>query len=153
MAALRPDDDFYEENSEDLSYSDLDNFPDFLLKRAPQLRGLQLDHNLITALPRCIGAFTNLITLDISNNNMSYISKEIGYLRQLRTLVARNNHLDNDCLPKEIVNLRSLQVVNLSGNLLTEFPPQLIELAELRCLYLGANNINSLPVDIGRLKR
>ena len=147
------DEDFYEENSEDLSYSELDNFPDFLVTRAPQLRSLQLDHNLITALPRCIGAFTNLITLDISNNHMSYLSKEIGYLRHLRTFVARNNHFDNECLPKELGNLRSLQVVNLSGNLLTEFPPMLTELLELRCLYLGANSIVSMPAEIKRLRR
>ena len=144
---------FCEENSEDLSYSDLDSFPSFLLDKAQSFTSLQLDHNEITILPRAVGLFTNLICLDISNNNMTYMSPEIVHLQKLKTLTARNNRFDCDSFPKEVSALTSLQVINLSGNNFTEFPEQLISLVSLRCLYFGGNRIASLPREIVKLKR
>lgn len=147
------DDFFVEENSVDFSYSDLDAFPEFLLEKADELLSLQMDHNRVTVLPRAIGSFINLVNLDISNNNMTYLSVELVNLRHLRTLTAKNNHFDVDSLPKELGLMQSLQVVNFSGNHLTDFPMQFTELGELRCLYLGANNICSLPKEIANLQR
>ena len=147
------DEFFVEDNSVDLSYSDLDSFPEFLLEKSQELLSLQLDHNQITVLPRAIGAFDNLVTLDISNNAMTYLSVELVQLQQLRTLTARNNHFDSDSLPKEMATMQSLQVINFSGNHFTEFPMQFTELKDLRCLYLGANNIEALPREISNLQR
>ncbi len=114
---------------------------------------LQLDHNHINILPRCVGDFTNLVALDISNNSMTYMSKEIALLTRLRSLTARNNHFDNEALPKELESMNSLQVVNFSGNRLEEFPYQFTQLLNLRCLYLGANRLVTLPEGIGNLHR
>ena len=147
------DDSFDEENSVDLSYSDLDSFPEFLLDRATFVKSLQLDHNLITVLPRCVGSFKQLVTLDISNNQMSYLSTEIVHLHNLRTLNARNNNLDNESIPKEMAVMDNLQVLNFSGNHLSELPLQFTFLHKLKCLYLGANSIETVPKEIGHLKR
>jgi Leucine-rich repeat (LRR) protein len=152
-AQMEMEDYFSEGDSEDLSYSDLDAFPEFLVERAPELKSLQLDHNHITVLPRSIGSFFNLVTLDISNNQMTYLSKEIAQLHKLRTLTARNNNFDNESLPKELEEMTSLQVVNFSGNQLTDFPMQFTELTQLKCLYLGGNNLTELPSEIVNLKR
>ena len=138
--------------SEDLSYSDLDAFPQFLNDRALEFASLQIDHNSITVLPRCVSLFKNLISLDISNNSLGYISKELVHLTKLRTFNARNNNLDDDCLPKEFGTMTSLKVVNLAGNRLTEFPIQLTEITGLQCIYLGANRITALPKEIGNLR-
>lgn len=147
------DDFFMEENSVDLSYSDLDTFPDFLVEKADELLSLQLDHNRITVLPRAIGSFINLVNLDFSNNSMTYLSADLVHLKMLRTLTAKNNLFDMDSLPKELGLMQSLQVVNFSGNHFVDFPMQFTELRELRCLYLGANNISNIPKEICNLHR
>ena len=144
---------FHDENSEDLSYSDLDSFPVFLVERSTEILSLHLDHNLMSVLPAEIGAFVNLISLDVSNNRMSKLSDDICRLPQLRTLVARNNCLENDSIPKDFGLMPNLMVLNLSGNSLTEVPMQFTELPELKCLYLGANRISSVPREIGNLQR
>jgi len=144
-------DDGYPEQSEDLSYSDLDVFPDFLLERATEVKHLQIDHNQISILPRCIGQFTNLISLDISNNQMTYLSGEIAQLQNLKCLTAKNNLFDNYSIPKELDQLVSLQSINLSGNQLTEFPMQLVELTALKCIHLGGNAITDVPREISNL--
>ena len=144
---------FTEENSEDLSYTELDAFPEFLVERADSIYSLQLDHNEIHVLPRAISAFSNLVTLDISSNQMTYLTKEIVHLTNLRTLIAKNNLFENDALPKDMSAMQSLEVVNLSGNQLHDFPLQLVELESLRCLYLGGNDIKTVPPDIKHLTR
>lgn len=132
-----------------LSRSNLDLFPD--VEQADIVSELLLQHNRITILPRCICDFQNLTTLNISNNGMTYLSPELCRLTKLKTLVARNNYFENVSLPKELALMQSLEVVNLSGNQLTEFPKQLTQLPRLRALFLGANNIKSIPSSIGNL--
>lgn len=144
---------FNDSNSEDLSYAELDIFPDFLLERASEILSLHFDHNLLSALPPEISLFTNLISLDISNNQMKTISPDICSLPQLRTFIARNNLLTTESIPKDFGLLRSLVVMNLSGNQFNEVPMQFMELTELKCLYLGANRVSVVSKDIARLQR
>jgi hypothetical protein len=144
---------FSDENSEDLSYSDLDTVPEFLVERAEEILSLHLDHNVLNVLPAEIGAFVNLVSLDISNNRMKYISEDICLLPQLRTLIARNNSLEVESIPKDFGLLRSLMVLNLSGNNLAEIPMQFTELLDLKCLYLGANRISNVPKEVRNLQR
>ena len=138
---------------EDLSYSNLDSFPSFLMERSSEISHLQLTNNNITVLPRSIATFSNLISLDISNNNLQYISGEIARLSKLKTFIARNNNLRDDAVPKEFASMESLRHVNLSGNNLTEFPLHFTNLLGLVYLSLGANRICQLPREIRRLKR
>jgi len=141
------------ENSEDLSYGDLTVFPEFLLSRVRDLRVLHLHHNEITSIPRIIGKFSHLITLDISNNSLSYISTEFIHLKQLRTLISNNNRLKCDTLPKDFGRMQSLEVLQLSGNEFTSVPQQFTELTFLRELHLGGNQISSMPNGIKHLQR
>lgn len=144
---------FDDENAEDLSYSDLDEFPGFLVERASEIMSLHLDHNQMACLPPEVGRFSNLINLDVSNNRLKSIADELCLLTRLRTLVARNNYLTTDSIPKDFGTMPSLAVLNLSGNRFEELPMQFTELRELRCLYLGANQIASIPREIRNLRR
>jgi len=138
---------------EDLSHGNLDGFPDFLTERSSDIVDLLLDHNRISIIPKLIGSFTNLVLLDVSFNSLRYISSEIVHLEHLQMLHARNNLLDDDSLPKDMGLMKSLQVINLSGNAFSEFPMQLTEMTALKCLQLGANNIVHIPPEIANLKR
>ena len=145
--------DSFQKDNEDLSYSDLDIFPEFLLDKADSLKSLDLHHNDIAVLPRCISSFTNLIKLDISNNRMAYLSPALTQLTQLQTFYAKNNSFTDEAIPKDLGRMRRLEVVNLSGNQLTKFPMQFTELLNLRALYLGANTIECVPAEIKNLSK
>lgn len=143
---------FTDENTEDLSYAELDVFPEFLVERACDVKSLHFDHNMMNIMPSEIGCFVNLISLDISNNQMKQISPDICSLPNLRTLIARNNLLSVESIPKDFGLISTLSVVNFSGNNFTEIPMQLTELPDLRCLYLGANRITAIPAEMVRLQ-
>jgi len=153
MAGISGEDYSLDGEVEDLSYSDLDAFPEWLECRAGNLRSLLLNHNQIHILPRSINKYVSLLSLDISSNGLTYLAKEVTELQHLRTLTARNNQLDNDALPKDFSAMSSLQSLNLSGNQLTEFPMQLTDVTTLRTLHIGANRIPSIPDEISNLNK
>ena len=142
----------------DLSRNQFSEFPEeHQLLSSAQCRtntfSLQLHHNDIGFLPPIIGSFTSLVILDVSNNNLSHIAEEISALHSLETLVAKNNCLDNDSLPKTFDQLHSLSAVNFGGNNFTEFPPQLVHLPKVNTLLLGSNKIRMVPDTIDQMQR
>ncbi|KAJ1347608.1 hypothetical protein KIN20_002707 [Parelaphostrongylus tenuis] len=94
-------------------------------------------------------AFTNLLSLDISNNHVSVLPEEIAALTHLRTLSARNNLLEE--LPKSICKLHQLDSLYLGGNRFEVVPLPILKMKCLRVLHLGGNRIESVPYDIGSL--
>ncbi|MCG3661756.1 COR domain-containing protein, partial [Aliarcobacter butzleri] len=54
--------------------------------------------------------------------------------------------------PKELVELKNLTTLYLSGNSLKEFPKELVELKNLTTLYLSGNGLKELPKELGELK-
>ncbi|ESN92537.1 hypothetical protein HELRODRAFT_103740 [Helobdella robusta] len=144
---------FHRENTEDFSYADLDCIPAFLLERAHEVINLHLEYNLLNQLSTELGTFKNLVHLDVSNNRISKISDEICKLNYLRSFICRNNNLKVESIPKDFGLMKSLMLLNVSGNSFNEVPVQFTEISTLRSLYLGANLIVNVPKEIGDLKR
>jgi len=136
-----------DKNSVDLSRNGYTEFPEQMLpeEERDNIQSLQIHHNSIGFIPTSIETFTSLVILDVSNNRLSHIADEFSNLASLQTLVAKNNNLDDDSLPKAFDQLKSLRAVNLGGNNLTEFPPQLIHMPDIQKLYLGSNKISDIP--------
>ena len=80
---------------------------------------LKLDDNLFS--------FSNLLELNLCENQLSCISENIKNLQQLKTL-------------------------NLSDNLLTELPKTIGDLTNLENLFISGNNLELLPKSITNLK-
>ena len=74
-------------------------------------------------------------------------------LKNLTSLIAKNNRLEDEGIPKNFGICKTLREVNFSGNCLTRFPDQLLELDGLKFLYVGGNQISLVPSTIGRLQR
>ena len=53
--------------------------------------------------------------------------------------------MDDLSLPKELDQLKQLEVINLGGNRLKQFPYQLFQMFNLKEVYLGSNQISFLP--------
>lgn len=121
-------------------------------RRREETRQLHLCYNRLTALPGSIQLFSNLEFLDLSNNGLSVLDEGIARLARLRTLVAKNNHLNEFSLPKDFGSLR-LEVLNLSGNRFEEIPQQLLQLGRLQSLSLGGNRLRGIPAEIEHLTR
>lgn len=96
-----------------------------------------------------LSTFSNLVSLDVSNNGLSFIPDDVGSMPHMRTLIARNNNLED--LPKTLVNAQSLEAVYLSGNRLETIPEVLFDLPNVKVLHMGGNRIESLPYQIGTM--
>lgn len=132
-----------------LSTLDVDTISD---ERKREARQLYLNYNRLASLPSSLSLLRNLEFLDISNNGLSGICEGITRLTRLRTLIAKNNRLDEFSLPKEFGSL-PLEVLNFSGNRFEEIPLQCTKLLRLQSLSLGGNRLKSIPPEIEDLTR
>lgn len=125
----------------------------FISAKCPEnVDTLLLHQNRLSNIPPSIVKFTNLNSLDISNCGLTRLPDFLGDC-PLSCLIAKHNNLSNDSLPKSFDNLPGLRELNLSGNRLTDFPDQVLELAELKYLYLGGNHITEISKDVWKLQR
>ena len=113
------------------------------------LRALDLADNGITELPKEIGNLVKLLELNIRGNHFTMIPPEVGKLAKLTELNLRDNELT--ALPPEIGNLTALSVLDIANNHLTTLPKEIGNLTQLTELYLGGNGLSTLPTEFDRL--
>lgn len=128
------------------------NVDSFSEERKRDTRQLFLNYNRLASFPSSVSLFSNLEFLDISNNGLSAICEGITRLTRLKTLIAKNNRLDEFSLPKDFGSLQ-LEVLNFSGNRFEEIPLQCMKLLQLQSLSLGGNRLKSIPAEIEHLTR
>jgi internalin A len=104
----------------------------------------------LTVIPEEIGKLTNLISLEISYNQLTSLPVQIGKLTKLRKLYANKNKLVD--LPGEIGQLRYLSILDLDSNNLTNLSTEIGNLNNLLTLHLRGNKLKSIPEEIGNLK-
>nr|XP_020465148.1 leucine-rich repeat-containing protein 58 isoform X2 [Monopterus albus] len=119
-------------------------------ERKRDAKQLYLSYNRLASLPSSVSLFCKLEFLDISNNGLVDICDGITRLTRLKTLVAKNNRLDEFSLPKEFGSLQ-LETLNFSGNRFEEIPLQCMKLLRLHSLSLGGNRLKSIPAEIENL--
>lgn len=119
-------------------------------ERKRDTKQLYLNNNRLTSLPSAVSLFHNLEFLDISNNGLTVICEGITRLTRLKTLIAKNNRLDEFSLPKDFGSLQ-LEVLNFSGNRFEEIPLQCMKLLRLQSLSVGGNRLKSIPSEIENL--
>lgn len=113
---------------------------------------LLLNRNDLGTLPSSVCRFTSLTYLNISNCDLTRLP-DFWTNCPLTCLIAKHNHISNDGLAKAFDNLGSLRELNLSGNWLVDFPDQILDLTDLKYLFLGCNAINEITKDIWKLQR
>lgn len=118
-----------------------------------KINHLIVANNLLSTVPDIVSNLSNLTRLDFSNNSITLVCDAITSLPSLTHLILRNNLITDNDLPKDMIGMKSLRTLNLSGNRLSCLPPQLLDISSLRNLYLGANNIKEVTSSINRLRR
>lgn len=112
-----------------------------------------LYHNQLVDIPLNISIFQNLRVVDVSSNRLKRLP-EVLLSFPLTSLIAKNNLLEDESLPKSFESLSpTLRNLNFSGNNLTQFPPQIFQAKNLLYIYLGSNRIEEIPKDIINLTR
>jgi Leucine-rich repeat (LRR) protein len=107
---------------------------------------INLQENDITGLPDEIGNLVNLTKLYLRGNEITTLPETIGNLVNLVHLCLGRNQLTS--LPDAIGNLSSLDTLHLVGNQLTSLPDSIVKLDHLTDLSLGTNEICPLSEEL-----
>ncbi|XP_013406141.1 leucine-rich repeat-containing protein 69 isoform X2 [Lingula anatina] len=130
----------------DLSYFQLTSCPSRIGYVGAQLSVLNLSNNCLSDLPKEIGFLLGLEELYIQYNGLKELPDSIGNLSKLTELDVKHNSLTS--LPDSIGNLSSLNVLNLMNNKLVSLPQTIGQLTSLEVLYASNNNLIFLPEEL-----
>lgn len=109
---------------------------------------LTLSNLNLKEIPDLIYELLKLELLDISKNQISFISEKITNLTFLKVLRANDNNLTE--LPSYIFNIKNLVYLNLQNNKLSTI---YFKKSNIKFLYLSHNNLTCIPENIDCLKK
>ncbi len=113
------------------------------------LKTLDLSRNFLRELPEEICKLNALTELDLTGNRLTDLPQGINELINLTSLHLGGNQLA--VLPSGISRLAALQKLSLSGNPLQSFPEEVLTLTNLKSLNLSHSHFPELPSNIGNL--
>ncbi len=123
-----------------LTRQSLDSIARIPWHRFTQLTSLDLSNNAIVRLPKGLWLLPRLGRLFLAGNRINRLPEAVSQLSQLKQLSLEGNRL------KEIPPLpATLEVINLSNNRLRAFPAAVLSCPQTRNLYLSNNPITALP--------
>ncbi len=115
-----------------------------------KLNTIDLSDKGLLEIPIGLLNLKNLDHLDLSNNNINFISNDISKLEKLKHLELYKNKLTK--IPKWIFELKNLERLELSNNNISSISDEISKLTKLAILDLNYNNLNSFPNWIYKLK-
>lgn len=134
---------------------DFIQLPDTLSVLA-KLETLELQQNLLIALPYTISRLKRLKFINASNNRLYEIPNGLGQLEGLSEVILENNNILY--APPDIKDWKKLDVLSLARNRISVFPEGLCRLKFLRRLNIEGNrllsisrSIKDLPLEILRI--
>ncbi|MDD2371471.1 MAG: leucine-rich repeat domain-containing protein [Firmicutes bacterium] len=116
---------------------------------AEEVRSLVLNAKGIKSIEG-LDIFTNLLLLDLSENEIKEIPKDMSKLQSLRILIINDNQISE--LGSGIMSLTKLEVLAANGNKINDLPSDIGNFDKLEQLQLQGNLITSLPKEISGLK-
>jgi Leucine-rich repeat (LRR) protein len=115
------------------------------------IRNVDLSGNNISGGLEWLAKWNNVVTLNLSCNNLSALGSDIRVLQALESLNISSNKIAQ--LPLEIGLCKALSVLLVSHNQLTELPSEVFKLVRLSRLAIDNNRIRVLSPNIGSLTR
>ena len=132
--------------SVELEGLELERVPKYVNQNMQHFQQLRFGFNHFSDWPD-LSAFTQLTVLDLSGNQLTAISPNIGMLISLKELFVNGNQIAS--LPSEIGDLSKLERLDISNNRMTTLVDDIGLLTRLEVLQASGNPINKLPEAIG----
>lgn len=129
-----------------LSYLELNTYPEGIHVLASKLEYLDLSNNAITFIPPSFSQLVNLTKLNLSNLNLSIIPNSLLGLHKLQYVDLSNNRIT--IIPPQIENLQLLHTLKLRENLINALPSALCRLPKLQKLAIDKNPLESIPKEV-----
>ena len=104
----------------------------------------------VKLLPSNIGSMSNLIELNIQNNEISSLPHSFYNLKKMNYLKLENNKIET--ISPLIGKLENLQTFDIGNNPLKSLPDELCNSKQLKFLVLENTKIKELPKCLGNLK-
>lgn len=129
----------------------IDTIPNSLFINLTDLLFLDLSDNNLETLPPQTRRLANLQTLILNNNPMGHFQlRQLPSLVNLETLHLRNTQRNLNNFPMNLENLTLLSDVDLAQNNLPKVPDALYSLPNLKRLNLSENEITELSTGMTR---
>lgn len=129
----------------------IDCIPNTLFINLTDLLFLDLSNNNLETLPPQTRRLANLQTLILNNNPLGHFQlRQLPSLLNLQTLEMKNTQRNLNNFPTNLENLTNLTDIDLSQNALPKMPESLYSLPNLKRLNLSDNEITE--VSTGRDK-
>ncbi|XP_066932764.1 leucine-rich repeat-containing protein 40-like [Clytia hemisphaerica] len=133
------------------SKNTLSEFPSEIMQYKESLSEINISHNRITALPALIGDLSKLTFIDLSNNMLQALPEEIKVLPHLLQIVLSFNRFTT--MPKPMFEMKSLQTILMANNQLSDIDVDgLLQLKTVQTLDLSNNNIARIPPQLGNVE-
>ncbi|KGL58953.1 leucine-rich repeat domain-containing protein [Polaribacter sp. Hel1_85] len=117
-----------------------------------ELLELNLSQNQLNLLPTEIGNLSKLTSLNINSNyGITTLPAVVGNLAELVSLTFSNTQID--LFPTSLGNLSKLKNLEFASTRITLLPPEIGNLSELTRLVAAPNNIASIPTEFGQLTK
>ncbi|XP_072257456.1 leucine-rich repeat-containing protein 10 [Pyxicephalus adspersus] len=133
----------------DLSSMQIRRFP-LRVCAFTELVKLYLSDNNLTNLPPELELLQNLQILALDFNKFKALPLVVCSLKQLSILYLGNNRIKD--LPQELSFLKNLHTLWIEANYFTNLPTVICELPLLKTLHAGCNPIRSIPMELKNLK-
>lgn len=126
---------------------DLQEFPKEV-QGMKSIKYIDFINNSLVVIPDFIGELKELEEIYLFKNKIEATPPSLSKIAKLRNLVISNNNLNS--FPS-IVNLKNLELLDLSNNNIEKIPTEIITLTKLQFLYLDNNNIANIPDELYQL--
>lgn len=132
----------------DLSKRSLQDVPEEVFTLAVEcgVKQVDLSKNIFATVPKGLEAMCPVMTeLDFSFNRLTAVASWLGCAGRLTFLDLRNNYLTD--LPKELNTLSNIREINLSFNRFTKLPGVIGNWPTLEILFVSDNQIDEVDMD------
>jgi Leucine-rich repeat (LRR) protein len=120
-----------------LSMNSLTEIPEFI-SECSKLKYFDVGNNLLSNLPDCLSALISLRELVLSTNRFTSIPQCVYSMVGLEILLASDNKI-TEIDVEGLQNLKRIATLDLTNNNISQIPPQLGNMTQLRSVELKGN--------------
>jgi len=135
----------------DLSENQISEIDGSVFNQFRYVSSLNLSNNKLASLPKQLRSLQHLLDLNLSNNRLTEFSPDFTILRALRRLDLSKNEIDT--MPEDFGEMVSIRELNIADNKIEWLPSKQVDvLSSLRVLDASNNQINAMPIEYEHLK-